>query len=108
MPVVENDRVIGLIDESDLLGALLTDPDGSERAFARPAKDVMATRLETISADASIADLVPLFRRGYVAIVMDKDRFIGLVTPFDMIKYEMLSCLIPGRSDSSSACENGP
>jgi cystathionine beta-synthase len=87
MPVVENDRVIGLIDESDLLGALLTDPDGSERAFARPAKDVMATRLETISADASIADLVPLFRRGYVAIVMDKDRFIGLVTPFDLINH---------------------
>ena len=31
--------------------------------FARPVKDVMVTRLETISADAPIADLVPLFRK---------------------------------------------
>ena len=41
------------------------------RRSTRPVKDVMVTRLETISADAPIADLVPLFRKDYVAIVMD-------------------------------------
>ena len=40
----------------------------------------MVTRLETISADAPIADLVPMFRKDYVAIVMDGERFLGLAT----------------------------
>src|SRR5207248_2231376 len=62
LPVIEtNGRVVGLVDESDVLAALLTDPGGANRAFARLVKEVMVTRLETIPADAPIADLVPLF-----------------------------------------------
>jgi cystathionine beta-synthase len=38
------------------------------------------TRLETISADAPIRELVPLFRRDLVAIVMDGSRFLGIAT----------------------------
>jgi cystathionine beta-synthase len=87
LPVVdERGRVVGLIDESDVLGALLTEQD-SARAFARPVKEVMVTRLETISADAPVADLVPLFRKDYVAIVMDGDQFLGLATRLDLINY---------------------
>jgi cystathionine beta-synthase len=87
LPVVdERGRVVGLIDESDVLGALLTEHD-SARAFARPVKEVMVTRLETISADAPVADLVPLFRKDYVAIVMDGDQFLGLATRLDLINY---------------------
>ena len=47
----------------------------------------MVTRLETISADAPIRDLVPLFRKDYVAIVMDGGRFLGLVTRIDLINH---------------------
>ena len=87
LPVVdERGRVVGLIDESDVLGALLTEHD-SAKAFARPVKDVMVTRLETVSADAPVADLVPLFRKDYVAIVMDGDQFLGLATRLDLINY---------------------
>jgi cystathionine beta-synthase len=50
-------------------------------------KDVMVSRLETISADAPIADLVPLFRKEYVAIVMDQTRFLGIATRMDLINY---------------------
>jgi cystathionine beta-synthase len=87
LPVVdERGRVVGLIDESDVLGALLTEHD-SAGAFARPVKEVMVTRLETISADAPVADLVPLFGKNYVAIVMDGDQFLGLATRLDLINY---------------------
>jgi len=79
--------VLGLIDESDVLAALLTERDDANKAFARPVKEVMATRLETISADAPIADLVPLFRKDYVAIVMDGDQFLGVATRLDLINY---------------------
>ena len=87
LPVIDHDRVVGLIDESDLLAAVLTDTRGSDHAFKRPAKDIMTTRLETISADAPITDLIPLFRKGYIAIVMDRDRFVGLATPFDLVNH---------------------
>jgi len=87
LPVVDaGGRVVGLVDESDVLAALLTEADPN-RAFARSVKDVMVTRLETISADAPVADLVPLFRKDYVAIVMDGDAFLGLATRLDLINY---------------------
>ncbi len=86
LPVIDGERVVGLVGESDMLGALLAAGSG-DRAFAMPVKDVMVTRLETISADAPIADLVPLFRKEYVAIVMDEGRFLGLATRMDLINY---------------------
>ena len=88
LPVIdENGRVVGLVDESDVLAALLTEGGDPNKVFARPVKDVMVTRLETISADAPIADLVPLFRKDYIAIVMDGDRFVGIATRLDLINY---------------------
>ena len=84
LPVVDGDRVVGLVDESDMLGAVL---EHSSRAFEHPVKEVMVTRLETISADAPIADLVPLFRRDLVAIVLDGSRFLGIATRLDLINY---------------------
>jgi cystathionine beta-synthase len=88
LPVVdERGHVVGLVDESDVLAALLTEPDDANKAFERPVKDVMVTRLVTISADAPIADLVPLFRKDYIAIVMDADQFLGIATRLDLINY---------------------
>jgi cystathionine beta-synthase len=87
LPVVENDRILGLVDESDMLAALLTDPEGGNRTFGRLAKEVMVTRLETVAANAPIADLVPIFQHDHVAIVMEGDRFLGLATRMDLINY---------------------
>lgn len=88
LPVVdESGRVVGLVDESDVLAALITDPGGANKAFMRPVKDVMTTRLDTISADAPVADLVPLFRKDYIAIVMDGGQFLGVATRLDLINY---------------------
>jgi cystathionine beta-synthase len=87
LPVIdEGGRVVGLVDESDMMAAILTEPD-SAKAFGLPVKDVMVTRLETISADAPIADLVPLFLKDYVAIVMDGEEFLGVATRLDLINY---------------------
>jgi cystathionine beta-synthase len=84
LPVVDGDRIVGLVDESDMLGAVL---EGSPSAFDLPVKDVMVRRLETISADAPIRELVSLFRRDLVAIVMDGSRFLGIATRLDLVNY---------------------
>ena len=74
----ERGHVVGLVDESDVLAVLLTEPEGANKVFERPVQDVMVTRVETVSADAPIADLVPLFRKDYIAIVMDGGEFLGV------------------------------
>lgn len=85
LPVVERNEVLGLVDETDLLHALL---DGSGRVtFDTPVGEVMATSLETLSIDASIQELTPLFARGHVGIVVDAGRFVGLVTRFDLLNF---------------------
>src|SRR5262249_12743257 len=85
LPVVDaSGHVIGLVDGRDVVPARLGDGDDPAGAFGRPVKEVRATRLETFPADAPIADLLPLFRKDYVPIVMDGDQFLGLATRLDL------------------------
>jgi cystathionine beta-synthase len=84
MPVVdEDDRVVGIVDEGDILLAVTHDHSN----FRRPVSDVMTSRLETIPPSASINDLLPIFRADRVAIVAGDDHFYGLITKIDMLNY---------------------
>ena len=47
----------------------------------------MTDRLETLSPIAKIKDLLEVFDRGRVAIVMDGDKFLGLITRTDLLSY---------------------
>ena len=89
LPVVdESGHVVpGWSTRAIVLAVLLTEPGGANKVFERPVKDVMVTRVETISANAPIADLVPLFRKDYIAIVMDRGEFLGVATRLDLINY---------------------
>jgi len=79
-----NDHVQGIIDESDVLMALLADPKG---AGARPVSDFMTSKLETVKPSARVDDLIPIFRADRVAIVEDEKAFYGIITKIDMINY---------------------
>lgn len=79
----DTDKVIGIIDESDVLIALTH--DGGQ--VNRPVSDFMTRRLETISPTAPINDLLPIFRADRVAIVADDKHFYGLITKIDLINY---------------------
>jgi cystathionine beta-synthase len=87
LPVIEGDRVVGLVEESDLLDALVAAGETMAEVFRMPVGEVMVSRLETMSADAPVAELLPLFRRGLVPLVMDGAKFLGLVTRIDLINY---------------------
>ena len=47
----------------------------------------MTDKLETLSPSAKIADLLEVFDRGRVAIVMDGAKFLGLITRSDLLAY---------------------
>jgi cystathionine beta-synthase len=47
----------------------------------------METHLVTIQVKQSVEDLLPIFNRSMVAIVLDEDDFLGLITPIDLLQY---------------------
>src|ERR1700758_1530198 len=84
LPVVDqNRRAIGIIDESDIL--VKVHRDGTH--FNDPVSNAMTSKLETLSPSATIKDLLDVFDRGRVAIVMEDDKFLGLVTRCDLLSY---------------------
>jgi len=84
LPVVDQSgRALGIIDESDLLVKVHRDPSH----FNDPVKNAMSDRLETLPPNAKIKDLLEVFDRGRVAIVMEGDKFLGLITRTDLLSY---------------------
>jgi cystathionine beta-synthase len=84
LPVVDqNGRAMGILDESDVLVKVHRDP----LHFKDPVESAMTDKLETLSPTAKIKDLLDVFDRGRVAIVMENDRFLGLVTRSDLLSY---------------------
>jgi len=84
LPVVDqNGRAMGILDESDVLVKVHRDP----LHFNNPVKSAMTDKLETLSPTAKIKHLLDVFDRGRVAIVMEDDRFLGLVTRSDLLSY---------------------
>lgn len=81
VPVLEGRRVVGILDESDLLRAAVDDA----RAFERPARGFMSGRLVTVGAATPVRDLLPLFADGLVPIVLHGGDFVGLVTRVDVL-----------------------
>lgn len=83
LPVVDDEGLVGIIDESDLLLATYQNGD----RFDEPVSSAMATDLDIVSPTAQIDDLLPIFDAGKVAIVMDGDTFLGLITRIDLLNY---------------------
>jgi cystathionine beta-synthase len=84
LPVVDqNGRAVGILDESDVLVKVHRDPSH----FNDPVKNAMTDRLETLPPTAKISDLLEVFDRGRVTIVMDDNKFLGLITRTDLLSY---------------------
>ncbi|MBS0381182.1 MAG: pyridoxal-phosphate dependent enzyme [Proteobacteria bacterium] len=83
LPVMDGDRIAGLIDESDLLVHVY----GDEKKFLDTVATAMITQLQLLDVKAPIEDLLPIFEHGRVAIVMDGERFLGLITRIDLLNY---------------------
>src|SRR5580658_9884545 len=83
LPVLEDGRVIGIIDESDLLLAVATAP----AKFELPVRDAMTTKVETIGPTGTIEDLLPIFARDHVPVVEENGRFRGIITRLDLVHH---------------------
>jgi cystathionine beta-synthase len=85
LPVVEGGRIVGIVDEHDILAHVESD----ERAarFRDSVKAAMTTELKTVQVHDKLESLAPLFERNEVAIVLDGEKFVGLITRIDLINH---------------------
>ena len=83
LPVMEGDRLAGILDESDLLVYVGDDPKKLNDAVAK----AMVREVETIAPKAPLSSLLPVFQRDHVAVVADQGRFIGLITRIDFLNH---------------------
>jgi cystathionine beta-synthase len=83
VPVMHDGRIIGIVDEEDILLEVIANP----AHFSEPVTRAMASHLVTVPVDATVAQLMEIFKRGMVAIVMHGQQFEGLVTRIDLLNW---------------------
>lgn len=83
LPVLDGERIIGILDESDLLVHVQDQP----QRFKDPVDAAMVREVETLAPGAPISALLPIFQRDHVAVVADQGRLVGLITRIDLLNY---------------------
>jgi cystathionine beta-synthase len=91
LPVIQDGRLVGILDESDLVHVMNTDEITRRERFAKPVSSAMTRDLDTVQVGESLDALIPLFDRDRVAIVLDGERFVGLITRTDLINHLSLN-----------------
>jgi cystathionine beta-synthase len=83
LPVLADDVVVGILDESDLLLHVYRQPD----RFHDKVATAMTQRLETLKPDASFPELLAVLNHDYVAIIVHEGHFFGLITRYDLLTH---------------------
>ncbi|MBB5861768.1 pyridoxal-phosphate dependent enzyme [Xanthomonas arboricola] len=83
LPVIDDGELVGIVDESDVLLHVY----GDEARFRDPISTAMVSKLDRLDVASPIEALLPVFDRGQVAIVMDGNQFLGLITRIDLLNY---------------------
>ena len=83
LPVIENGKLAGIIDESDLLLHVTSEAG----RFGAPVSSTMTAQLQTLRPSASMQQLRDILDRGLTAVIADGPRFYGLITRFDLLNH---------------------
>ena len=83
LPVIDDGKVVGIIDEWDLLIAAQQNP----AHFSDPVSTAMTQRIETVGLKTPLPSLMDAFGKGHVAIVVDNGVFYGLITRMDVLNH---------------------
>jgi cystathionine beta-synthase len=83
LPVMEDGRIVGIVDEEDILMEVVDNPGH----FDEPVTEAMESHLVTVPPDAPIEKVVDILKGGRVAIIVDGEEFLGLVTRIDLLNW---------------------
>ena len=91
LPVIQDGRLVGIVDESDIVHLMNTDEITRKERFAKTVNTAMTRDLDTVQVTEDLDALIPLFDRDRVAIVLDGEKFVGLITRADLINHLSLN-----------------
>ena len=84
LPVVDEGRLVGILTESDVLSRLVEGQAKRDTTVA----EVMFRNVDTVHVRADAADLLELFARDEVGLVVDdEDRLLGILTKMDLVDH---------------------
>ncbi|HEV3010973.1 MAG TPA: pyridoxal-phosphate dependent enzyme [Burkholderiales bacterium] len=83
LPVLKDGRIVGIVDEEDILMEVADNP----AHFREPVTAAAESHLVTVPPSASVEQLMEIFKRGLVAIVVDGNEFLGLITRIDFLNW---------------------
>src|SRR3954447_11560641 len=83
LPVLEAGRIVGIVDEEDILAEVYDNPEH----FNQRVTEAMESNIVTVPPGASLDELMNVFKRGMVAIVVDGEEFLGLITRIDFLNW---------------------
>jgi cystathionine beta-synthase len=83
LPVLKDGGIVGIVDEEDILLEVYDNP----AHFSEPVTEAMESHLVTVPPSASVGELLEIFKRGLVAIVVDGSEFLGLITRTDLLNW---------------------
>ena len=83
LPVMEGDRLVGFIDEDDIMRHAFGDPE----RFNDPVREAMHTNFLVVEPTLALRNLVAMLDVQPYAAVMDQGQFHGLITRADVLNY---------------------
>jgi len=84
LPVVQDDAILGIIDEWDLLTAV---QHGDEQNFNKLVNEYMSRDVITVSIEDDLNKVVALLKKDLLVLVLKDDKFYGLITKADYMNY---------------------
>tara|TARA_R110002167_G_scaffold21029_16_gene76599 strand:+ start:1515 stop:2918 length:1404 start_codon:yes stop_codon:yes gene_type:complete len=91
LPIIQDGRLVGIVDESDIIHVMNTDEITRQERFKKSVGTVMTRDLDTVQVSEPLDALIPVFDRDRVALVLDGETFVGLITRTDLINHLSLN-----------------
>jgi len=83
LPVIENGRVAGILDESDILLAVQKDISN----YHKPVSGHMSQNLVTVQPSTSLDEITAILGKGMAGLLYCEGKFYGLITKVDLLNH---------------------
>ena len=83
LPVIDGERVVGIINETELLQSLLS----SEADPSGPIEPLVDTHFAIIEPSNRVSLISQFFNQGRVVVVVENKKLVGIITKIDFIDY---------------------